>query len=155
MKRVRVRSFSGPYFPEFGLNTEKYFVFLRVQPEYGKIRTRKNPNTDTFHAVLLVTFRSTALLKKTPTQVFSFESFTLFLSPIFLKNTSSGCFLISVVKSISGMPMTRDCSYRNKGSVLRDRKHKSEFLRQFWKTKINTHFDKQLLSDFVPKADSS
>ena len=34
--------FSGPYFPTFGLNTEKYGVSLRIQPKWGKIRTRKN-----------------------------------------------------------------------------------------------------------------
>ena len=34
--------FSGPYFPAFGLNTERYGVFLRIQSEYGKIRTRRN-----------------------------------------------------------------------------------------------------------------
>ena len=34
--------FSGPYFPVFGLNTERYFVSLRIQSECGKIRTRKN-----------------------------------------------------------------------------------------------------------------
>ena len=34
--------FSGPYFPLFGLNTERYEHFI------GK---RKAPNTDTFHAV--------------------------------------------------------------------------------------------------------
>ena len=34
--------FSGPYFPTFGLNTERYFVSLRIQCEWGKIRTRKN-----------------------------------------------------------------------------------------------------------------
>ena len=33
---------SGHYFPIFGLNTEIYGVNLRVQSEYGKIRTRKN-----------------------------------------------------------------------------------------------------------------
>ena len=26
---------SGPYFPVFGLNTEIYFVNLRIQSEYG------------------------------------------------------------------------------------------------------------------------
>ena len=30
-KSVGIRSFSGPYFPQFGLNTEKYSVFLRTQ----------------------------------------------------------------------------------------------------------------------------
>ena len=33
--------FSGLYFSAFGLNTERYFLFLRIQSEYGKIRTRK------------------------------------------------------------------------------------------------------------------
>ena len=33
--------FPGPYFPAFGLNTEKYFVSLRIQSECGKIRTKK------------------------------------------------------------------------------------------------------------------
>ena len=34
--------FSGPYFPSFRLNTERYEVFLGIQPECGKIRTRIN-----------------------------------------------------------------------------------------------------------------
>ena len=34
--------FSGPYFPAFILNTERYFVSLRIQSECGKTRTRKN-----------------------------------------------------------------------------------------------------------------
>ena len=33
---------SGPYLLIFGLNTEIYSVNLRIQPVYGKIRTRKN-----------------------------------------------------------------------------------------------------------------
>ena len=33
--------FSGPYFPAFGLNTERYGVSLCIQSECGKIRTRK------------------------------------------------------------------------------------------------------------------
>ena len=51
VKSVRIRNFSGPYFPIFGLNTEIYGVSLRNQSECGKIRTRKTLNTDTFHAV--------------------------------------------------------------------------------------------------------
>ena len=31
VKSVRIRSFSGPYFPTFGLNTESYGVSLRIQ----------------------------------------------------------------------------------------------------------------------------
>ena len=51
MKCVLIRSYSGPYFPAFGLNTERYSVALRIQSECGKIRTRITPNMDTFDAV--------------------------------------------------------------------------------------------------------
>ena len=44
VKSVRIRSYSGPHFPAFGLNTERYC---------GKMRTRITPNTDTFYAVHL------------------------------------------------------------------------------------------------------
>ena len=40
------------YFPAFRLNTERYSVSLHYQSKCGKIRTRKTPNTVTFHAVL-------------------------------------------------------------------------------------------------------
>ena len=40
VKSVRMRSFPDPY-----------FVSLRIQFEYGKIRTRKALNTDTFYTV--------------------------------------------------------------------------------------------------------
>ena len=46
VKSVRIRSFFGPYFPA-------YSVSLRIQSECGKTRTRKTPNTNTFHAVFL------------------------------------------------------------------------------------------------------
>ena len=51
VKSVRIRSFSGRYFPTFGLNTERYGVSLYIRSECGKIGTRKTPNMDTFHAV--------------------------------------------------------------------------------------------------------
>ena len=50
-KNVLIWSFYGPYFPAFGLNTERYEVCLRIQSECGKILTRKTPNMDTFHSV--------------------------------------------------------------------------------------------------------
>ena len=53
LKSVRIRNYSGPYFPAFGLNTERYGVSLRIQSERGKIQTRITPNTDTFHAVFV------------------------------------------------------------------------------------------------------
>ena len=52
VKSVYIRSFSGLYFPVFGLNTEIYGENFRIQSECGKIRTRKTPNGDTFHAVI-------------------------------------------------------------------------------------------------------
>ena len=50
IKSVRIPSYTDPYFPAFGLNTERY-VSLRIQSECGKMRTRITPNTDTFQAV--------------------------------------------------------------------------------------------------------
>ena len=52
-KIANIRSFPGPYFPAFELNKETYSVSLRIQSLGGKIRTRKTPNMDTFHVVLL------------------------------------------------------------------------------------------------------
>ena len=57
MKRVRIRSYSGLYFPTFGLNTERYSLSLRFQSECGKIRIRITPNMDIFYAVQLVLVR--------------------------------------------------------------------------------------------------
>ena len=52
VKIVRVRGFSGPYFPAFGLNKERHSVSLLIQSECEKIRTRETPNADTFHTVI-------------------------------------------------------------------------------------------------------
>ena len=49
IKAFRTRSFSSLYFPDFGVNTEKIFLNLLILFECGKMRTRKTPNTDTFH----------------------------------------------------------------------------------------------------------
>ena len=51
VKSVRIRSFTGSYFPAFELNEDKYSVSLHIQFECGKIRTRKTPNTNTFHVM--------------------------------------------------------------------------------------------------------
>ena len=67
MRSVRIRIFSGPYFTAFGLNTDRYYVSLRIHSECGKIRTRKTLNRDTFHAVYFLKdgrqFVKTKLLK--------------------------------------------------------------------------------------------
>ena len=51
VKNVGIRSYSGTYFPAFGLNMERYSVSLRIQSECRKIRAKITPNTDTFQAV--------------------------------------------------------------------------------------------------------
>ena len=53
MKNVHILSFSGPYFPAFGLRTRNYSANLRIQVERGKIETIKTLNTDNFYAVLV------------------------------------------------------------------------------------------------------
>ena len=53
LKSVRIRSYFGPYFPAFGLNTERYGESLRIQCECGNMRTGITPNTDTFYANLI------------------------------------------------------------------------------------------------------
>ena len=45
VKSVCIHSYSGPHFPAFGVNMERYEVFLRIQSEYGKMWTRITPNT--------------------------------------------------------------------------------------------------------------
>ena len=56
MKNVRIRSYEGPYFPAFGLNTERYSVSLLIQSECGKIQTGITRNTDTFYAVYMIRY---------------------------------------------------------------------------------------------------
>ena len=56
VKIARMGSYSGPYFPEFGLNTERCSVSLRIQYKCGKVRTRITPNTDTYHEVSVICF---------------------------------------------------------------------------------------------------
>ena len=54
VKSVCIMTFSGPYFPAFGLNTERYVISLRIQSECRGIQTRETPNTDAFHAVYAI-----------------------------------------------------------------------------------------------------
>ena len=54
VKSVHIWRFSGPYFAVFGLNTERYGVYLRIQSKCWKMRIRKTPNTDTFQEMYLV-----------------------------------------------------------------------------------------------------
>ena len=52
VKSAFIWNCSGPHFPTFGLDLERYGVSLRIQSECGKMQTRITPNTDTFHTVL-------------------------------------------------------------------------------------------------------
>ena len=40
VKSVRIRSFYSPYFPAYGLNTERYGVSLRIEGKYGTEKLR-------------------------------------------------------------------------------------------------------------------
>ena len=50
-KNVRIQSYSGPYFPAYGLNMERFGVSLCIQSKCGKMWIRITLDTDTFHAV--------------------------------------------------------------------------------------------------------
>ena len=55
VKGVRIQSYSGPYFPAFRLNTERYSIFSphagKCGPEYGKMQT-------TFHVLMVGSLNS-------------------------------------------------------------------------------------------------
>ena len=55
VKLVRIQSYSGPHFPAFGLNTERYGLSLRIQSECGKMRI--TPNMDAFYTMKPVNHR--------------------------------------------------------------------------------------------------
>ena len=52
IKSAPIRSYSGPHFPTFGLNAERYFASLCIQSKCRKIWTRITSKTDTFHSVI-------------------------------------------------------------------------------------------------------
>ena len=51
VKSARIRSYSGPYFPACGLNTKRYSVSLRIEPEYEKNSDQNNFVYVHFYAV--------------------------------------------------------------------------------------------------------
>ena len=71
VKNARIRSYYGPHFPAFGLNT------LRIRSECGKIWTRITPNTDTFYAVNL-SLKNILSLKKL--SMLFYKSYVEFIS---------------------------------------------------------------------------
>ena len=52
VKSVHIRSFSGPYFPAFGLITKRCEYLSVFSPNAGKYAPEKTPYLDTFHVVL-------------------------------------------------------------------------------------------------------
>ena len=56
-KVSQFKIFSGPYFSTSRLNTDSYSVYIRIQPKFGKIQTRKTSNSNTF----LMLWKSTDL----------------------------------------------------------------------------------------------
>ena len=90
-KSVRIRSCSGPYFPAFGLNSERYFVSLRIQSKCGKMRTRITSNRDTLHAVIIINWKNNTKMKlhgdyHAKENLEQFSPTSLFFSP-FLRNS--------------------------------------------------------------------
>ena len=93
VKHVRIRSYSGPHFPAFGLNTDRYGVSLRVQSECGKMRTRITPNTDIFHSVARTSSSSTEKQNQIPSQLLSehhlfldYLGYSVFYSSLLVEN---------------------------------------------------------------------
>ena len=82
MKCVRIRSYSGLYFPAFRLNMERYSVSLRIQSKCGEIWTRITPNTDTFYTVNRFFLNKFFFLNKKLTLILM----TFFLLMTFLEN---------------------------------------------------------------------
>ena len=48
LKPVRIRGYSGPYFPAFGLNTERYSYLCLLSSNAGKYGPEETPYLDTF-----------------------------------------------------------------------------------------------------------
>ena len=62
-------------FPPFGLNTERYEVYLRIQSEYRKIRTRITPNTDTNFIDMLEKNKFEIQIISGKLEIWEFENF--------------------------------------------------------------------------------
>ena len=60
VKIVRIRSYSGPYFPALGLNGERYSLSLRIQSECGKTWTQLRIRTLFTHCLTVASKGSKA-----------------------------------------------------------------------------------------------
>ena len=96
MKSVRICSFTGPYFPVFALNTKTYGESLHIQSKCGKLRARKTPNTDTFHAVIpLVNFKWQELMAGEHSKLFEQKNISVDYPSEDIDETSSEVITIN------------------------------------------------------------
>ena len=96
-------AFSGPYFPAFGLNAERYAVSLCIQSKCKKIRTRKNIRILTLLCIK-INLRNSQIWssQKVPVINFSFRlCYGLFLTISSKKYFHSNCFLKSRTTSVN------------------------------------------------------
>ena len=71
VKSVPIWNFSGPCFSASAPNADRYSVSLGIQPICEKIRTRKTPNTDTFHASSVARKFSVVRVKSVTSRIIS------------------------------------------------------------------------------------
>ena len=118
LKSVRIRSFSGLYFPTFKLS-------LLTQSECGKRPTRKTPNTGNFHAVR--NMQSTIdILTPVFSLYFQTRQNVTFLSICFLVKTKTCTFLKSNFHAL-------DSKYYQAGFLLPLLIYSSLFIREIFK----------------------
>ena len=114
VKSVRIWSYSGPHFPAFGLNTDRYSVSFRIYSEYRKMRTRITPYTDNVHAVKLEHMRnqlmaSNRLLFLKKQSIVNFGLGSKYASmPIFIKFS---IYLVLTFKTYSSSSNTQSIYY--------------------------------------------
>ena len=95
VKSVRIRSSSGPYFPTFRLNMERYSVSLSIRSECGKMRTKIIPNMGAFHAVWMFYIRSVFFHRPGRETIVIFQIFSLIMtlaSAKMILNLAAVCF---------------------------------------------------------------
>ena len=100
--RRRYISLQGPLREKCPYSKFFWSIFSRIWTEYGKIRTRKSSNRDTFHAVAVFRnlsniyscqkLKAMEYFQKQPKEVF-YRKGVLKLSQISQENTNTGAFL--------------------------------------------------------------
>ena len=126
-KSVRIWSYFGPYFPAFGLNTERYGLSIRIQSKRGKMRTRITLNTDNFHAVLSILNQDLSILKFGLTVASNIAMLEdteecrpnrrIFLSPVFI--SVSVRIIAKALHSLNNKGDAVMCSYKLSPSACR------------------------------------